>query len=95
MCHLACYSVVLVYGMRGGGNYPLSDEIVCWVSAALGLLWPTLDFGRRGIRAVGGGPAGGELYTGITRMKAHPGDNFLSFENVITGCAFVGGGCGI
>ena len=25
-------------------------------------------------------------------MKAHPDANFLIFENVITGCAFVGGG---
>ena len=30
----------------------------------------------------------------ITRKKAHPVDNNLAFENIITGCA-VAGGCGI
>ena len=30
----------------------------------------------------------------ITRMKAHPGDNFLTFENIITGGALIGV-CGI
>ena len=30
----------------------------------------------------------------VTRMKAHPGDNSLTFENIITGGAFIGG-CGI
>ena len=32
--------------------------------------------------------------TRITWMKAHPGDNFLTFENIITGGAFIGV-CGI
>ena len=26
----------------------------------------------------------------IARTSAHPGDSFLAFENIITGCAFVG-----
>ena len=39
-------------------------------------------------------PTAGELQqfhrTSITREKAHHGDNILSFENIITGCAVVG-----